>query len=293
MKYYAGYLYIMPVVLGIAIFTIGPMVSSLYYSLFRVYKPGFAPTDFDPFYNLYRMFVLDEYVLKALWNTISYTIISVPFNMVLSFLLALFLNKRVPGIRVFRVLYYLPVIIPVAVSGLIWRNAINVEYGLFNNLLKKLSLEPLPWLESEAMAFPTLLFMSIWGIGGGMILWLAALKSVPEDLYGSAMLDGASAFRRLTSITLPFCTPTILYNLIMGIIGSLQMFGGVISLTGGGDGRNHSLLFYVMKVYNDSFAGGMGNFAYSSAESWLLFVVIGILTFLVFKTSKWVFYGGE
>ena len=290
-KYYSGYLYIMPVLVGIAVFTIGPMVSSLYYSMFKSYKLITPPKDFAPFFNLTKMVMQDEYVWVALRNTIVYSVVSIPFGMALSFVLALFLNTKLRGIRVFRVVYYLPCIIPVAVSGLIWRNFINVEDGVFNGFLKSLNMKPLPWLQSEAMAFPTLLFMSLWGLGGGMILWLAALKNVPATLTESAKIDGAGRLTRLFKITVPMCTPTILYNFIMGIIGSLQMFGGILALTGGGDGRNHSLLFYVMKIYNDAFAGGIGNFAYAAAESWILFMIIAILTFVVFKTSKWVFYG--
>lgn len=291
-KYGAGYLFVLPVVLGILIFTLWPMLSSLYYSMFRRYTVVRPPAGFDPFYNYGKIF-RDEQVWKALGNTFLYSGISIPLTMLLSFLLAMFLNMRLPGISGLRLIVYLPVIIPVTVSGLLWRNVVDVEYGLANKLLTEvLGLSAYPFLSEAHSSMPTLIFIGLWSLGGSMVLWLAALRGVPDSMYEASRIDGAGFWTRLTRITIPMCTPTILYNGIMGVINSLQMFGGVFALTGGGDGEQHSLLFYVMKVYYDAFGGTM-QMAYASAESWILFLIIAVLTLLVFKTSKWVFYGED
>lgn len=292
-KYGAGYLFILPVVLGILIFTLWPMISSLYYSLFRRYTVVRPPMDFDPLFNYKKLLFNDEYVWKALGVTFTYSLISIPLTMILSFLLAMFLNQKFRGVGVMRLVVYLPVIIPVTISGLLWRNFFDVEYGLANKILTEvLNLPPSPFFSSAKTSMATLIFMGLWSLGGSMILWLAALRGVPEAQYDAAKIDGAGWWTRTIHITVPMCTPTILYNTIMGVINSLQMFGGVFALTGGTDGEAHSLLFYVMKVYYDAFGGTM-EMAYACAESWLLFVIIAVLTFLVFKTSKWVFYAED
>ena len=213
--------------------------------------------------------------------------------MVLSFLLALLLNRNFKGIGVFRVLIYLPVVIPVTVSGIIWRNFTEVDFGLANAFLEALGLPRFTFFDAADTSMFSLIFFNLWGLGGGMILWLSALKNVPPALYEAAEIDGAGRGRRLISITIPMCTPMIFYNLIMNIIGSLQTFGSVYTLTGGSTGEENSLLFYLMKVYNDAFNFQGKTMGYACAESWVLFLIIAALTAVVFKTSKWVFYGED
>ena len=208
-------------------------------------------------------------------------------------MLALPLNKKIKGVGIYRVLIYLPVIIPVTVGGIIWRNFFDVNYGIANEFLVKIGFERFTFFTSSETAMFSFILTGLWTLGGGMILWLSALKNVPAELYEAANIDGASAFVKLIKITLPMCTPMFFYNLIMNVIGSLQTFGQVMTLTGGTAGPDDSLLFYVFKVYNDAFNISAKTMGLACAESWVLFAFISLLTFLMFKTSKWVFYGEE
>jgi multiple sugar transport system permease protein len=239
------------------------------------------------------MFLYDKDLWQAMKVTGVYTAISVPLSLVLSFSLALLLNRKIKGVGVFRVLIYLPVIIPVTAGGILWRNFTDADYGMANKFLTSLGAKPFPFFTEAKTSMPSLIFIGLWGLGGGMILWLSALKNVPETYYEAAKIDGANAFVRLFKITVPMCTPMIFYNLVMSVIGSLQTFGSVYTLTGGSPGKNNALLFYLMKVYNDAFNIMGATMGYAAAMSWLLFLVIAALTFIVFKTSKWVFYGED
>ena len=291
-KHWHGYVFIAPVMLGILFFTLVPMLQSLYYSFFRYYNVMSPPSGFG-LYNFKRMFSFDNDFAQALKVTGIYTVVSIPLMMVLSFLLALLLNQKFRGIGIFRVLIYLPVILPVTVSGIVWRNFTDVDFGLANALLEAVGLPRFSFFESASTSMFSLIFFGLWGLGGGMILWLSALKNVPPALYEAAEIDGANAWTRLVKITVPMCTPMIFYNLIMNIINALQVFGSVYTLTGGSTGADNSLLFYLMKVYNDAFNIQGKTMGYACAESWILFLIIAALTALVFKTSKWVFYGEE
>jgi len=213
--------------------------------------------------------------------------------MALSFLLALLLNKKIKGIGIYRLLIYTPVIIPVTISGLLWKNITNYDYGLANAVLQNIGLGKFPFFDKASTSMLSLILIGFWGLGGGMILWLSTLKNVPVSLYEAAEVDGASKFVKLFKITIPMCTPMIFYNLIMGIIGSLQTFGSVFTLTGGSAGAGNSLYFWLMKIYNDTFNILSYTTGYAAAECWLLFAVIAILTVIIFKTSKWVYYGEE
>ena len=290
-KHWYGYVFIAPVMLGILLFTLMPMLQSLYFSFFRYYNVISAPRGFGLFN--YKSMWLDKDFLQALKVTGIYSVISIPVMMTLSYMLALLLNKKIRGIGVFRVLIYLPVIIPVTVSGIIWRNFTEVDFGLANAFLQTIGLPKFSFFDSPDTSMFSLVFFGLWGLGGGMILWLSALKNVPPELYEAADIDGANRFTKLFRITLPMCTPMIFYNLIMNIIGAFQTFGSVYTLTGGSAGAENSLLFYLMKVYNDAFNFQGKTMGYACAESWVLFMIIALLTALVFKTSKWVFYGED
>lgn len=289
---YKGYLYTMPVILGILFFTLAPMAISLYYSFFDY--NGLKPPENFGFQNYIRLFngsVASKTFVKSLEVTLIYTVINLPLTMILSFFLAMFLNNNIKGIKVFRVLYYLPCVIPTVISGLLWQNFTDTEYGLGPQWLAAMGLPDWQFFRGENSAMPTLIFLSLFGLGGGMILWLAQLKQISQEMYESAEIEGAGWFTKTFRITIPMCTPMIFYNLIMGIIGSFQTFGNVFTLTNGSAGTNNSLLFYVMNVYNEAFTSfRMGR---ACALSWILFIIIGLLTVLVFKTSRWVFYSEE
>ena len=287
----------LPVILGVLIFSLYPMVISLYYSFFKTYTgttnlPEFYINGFLNFgiFNYKKMFTMDPEVWQSLGITFLYAVVVVPASLVLSFLVALLMNSKVKGIGVFRVVYYLPVIIPTTISGLLWADFFNVRFGLANQILTALGLPESRFLESADTALVTFMSINLWTLGASMILWLSALKNVPENLLEAAKIDGAGPFTRMFRITVPMCTPVLFYNLITGIIGALQTLGSVLPLVGdSGAGPDNSLLFYAYKIYGTAFMSyDMG---YACALAWFLFVIIGGLTLLAFKTSKWVYYG--
>ena len=287
----------LPVILGVLIFSLYPMVISLYYSFFKTYTgttnlPEFYINGFLNFgiFNYKKMFTMDPEVWQSLGITFLYAVVVVPASLVLSFLVALLMNSKVKGIGVFRVVYYLPVIIPTTISGLLWADFFNVRFGLANQILTALGLPESRFLESADTALVTFMSINLWTLGASMILWLSALKNVPENLLEAAKIDGAGPFTRMFRITVPMCTPVLFYNLITGIIGALQTLDSVMTLMGdSGAGPDNSLLFYAYKIYGTAFMSyDMG---YACALAWFLFVIIGGLTLLAFKTSKWVYYG--
>lgn len=288
---YKGYLFISPLILGLAIFTFYPVVSSLVYSFhdMDLVRPmqNFGLQNFKALFdgsNASQLF------LKSLSNTAIYTVVQVPLSMILSYLLALLLSKASRGIYVFRILYYLPVLIPGVVVGLIWQDILNTQYGILNTVLRELFSTSFDFLTSEHILW-TFIGIQMFSIGGGMIIWIAAFKSIPGEVYEAARIDGARTLHTFFYVTLPLSTPYIFYNLVMGLIGSLQVFGNAYVLTGGTGGDGNALLFYVMNIYNVAFSSL--NFGLASALSWILFLIIGVLTLIVFRTSKWVYYGDE
>ena len=285
---YKGWLCTAPVTLGILIFTVFPLISSLVYSFTEtnVFLPP-KPVGFD---NFVRIFTEDwRYVWKSLSLTFVYTFVSVPLGLILSYLLANLLNVKSKGAKAFRVIYYFPCIIPAIVSGLIWKDLLRPDTGLANAILTAVGLPASQFFLAADSSLPTLIGTSLFGIGGGMIMWLAQLKAIPNELYEAAMIDGSGKLRRFFTITIPLSTPMIFYNLVVGIIGSLQVFANVMIITGEAGGVDDSLLFYVGLIYRSAFQSVAG-IGYAAALSWILFLIIAFLTFLMFKTSKWVHY---
>jgi multiple sugar transport system permease protein len=247
----------------------------------------------DPvgFKNYARVFATDRETGKVFLNTFLFAAINVPLGLVLGYLVALLVNNKVKGVSVFRMLFYLPVVIPGVAGGILWRDIFNSEYGVMNQIFTALGLPASRFFEVPETAMATLIFTTVWGVGGGMIIWLAAFKNIPATLYEAAKIDGAGRFRQLLAITLPLSTPMIFYNLITGVIGSLQIFSTFI-IAGGSNGKgpDDSMYFIAVKIYNEAFNSGAFRFGYASALGWVLFVIIGILTAVIFRSSKWVYY---
>ena len=288
---YKGWLFVSPLVLGLLIFTLYPTISSLIYSLHDT--DLFHPMSNFGFQNYIALFDgsnASQLFLKSLGNTFLYSVIYIPLSLVLTYLLALLLNNASKGTYAFRVIYYLPVLIPGVVVGLLWQDMLNVEYGIFNIFLREISGGSFDFLTSDHI-MGTFIAIQFFNVGGGMIIWIASFKSIPQSMYEAAKLDGANRFQCLAYITIPMSTPYIFYNLVMGIIGSLQTFANAYVLTGGTGGDGNALLFYVMNIYNTAFR--QLNFGLASALSWILFLIIALLTLVVFKTSKWVYYGED
>lgn len=286
-----GWIFVLPLVVGMLVFTLYPVLKSLIYSFHR-YNDA-SVYEFIGFGNFRLMFTDDsEEILKVFSNTFLYAIITVPLNLFLSYFLAVIVNQKIRGVNVFRVLYYLPVVIPGVISGVIFSQMFdNTNFGLFNSVLKSLGRsEPFPFFTSEKTAMFSAVLMNFWTIGASMILWLSALKNIPQGLYEAAKIDGAVVWTRVFKITIPMSTPMIFYNLITSIIGALQTNATMVYAPNGGRGEGDSLYFIAVKIYTE-FASGY--YGYASAVAWVLFVVIAILTFITFKTNKWVYTGDE
>lgn len=290
-KMLIGYAFIGSVVLGLLIFNVYPILESFRLSFYKTYNGIGKPEGFGLF-NYMKMFnpALDDTFYKSLGITFLYAIITVPLSMVLSFALAVLLNSKIKGIGIFRVFCYLPVIIPMSVMGILWADMFDGRFGLANSILEALGLPRSEFFLAAPSSLPTLIFTTLWGLGGGMILWLAALKNVSMEMKEAAQIDGANAFVIMFRITIPMCTPIIFYNLILNIIGSLQTFANVMTLVGGTGGVDQSLYFYAIKIYQTAFAGGSYEMGYACALAWFLFLIIAVLTAVAFKTSKWVYY---
>ena len=288
-KEYLGMLFVLPVILGLAIFTIAPMIKSLYDSFHDIDIFGNA-SNFG-FQNYIKMFTDNkEEFFSSLLATVKYVVIAIPVTMVLSFSLAYLLNKEVVGVKIARVLCYVPVVIPTVVNGALWRTITTSEIGYLNLLFKAVGLPNYTFFESNDTAFQSFIFMGLFGIGSGMILWLSQLKNIPKTLYESADLEGASELEQLFSITIPMCTPTIFYTLVTNIIGAFQVFD--LAYMFHTPLNETALDFFVLYIYEQAF-GRFGGMGYASALSWVLFLIIAALSALVFKTSDWVYYGED
>ena len=213
-----------------------------------------------------------------------------PLGLALSLFLAGLLNTEVRGVRFFRTVYYLPSVMSGVAVALLWSWLFNPDFGLVNHLLGLVGINGPTWLASETWALPALIIMSLWGAGQSMLIFLAGLQGIPQQLYEAAEIDGAGGWSRFTHVTLPMLSPVILFNLIMGIIGSFQVFTQGYVMTNGGP--NNATLFYVLNLYNQAFRNlRMG---YASALAWILFFIILGMTLLVIRQSRErVYYEGE
>lgn len=283
-----GYLFASPWLLGFFIFTLYPMCSSLYYS-FTNYNTLKTPT-WIGIRNYIVMFISDPLFWKSIWNTFYYAGLSVPLGIVMGVLIAILLNQKVKGMRFFRTIFYLPTVVSSVAVSLLWMWILEPNFGLLNTFLGHLGIIGPGWLTDPAWSKNSLILMSLWSVGGGMLIYLAALQDVPESLYEAATIDGAGTLKKFFKITLPMITPTLFYNLITGVIGGLQVFSQAFIMTNGGP--SYSTYFYGYHLYNKAFSEyQMG---YASALAWVLLVMTLLLSLIIFRTSnKWVYYEGK
>jgi len=239
----------------------------------------------------YRMLLTqDALFYKSAWVTIKFAIVSVPLAVIAGITLALLLNINVKGITVFRTIFYLPSIVPTVATSVLFIWILNPNIGLINKSLALFGIRGPSWLNTSPWAFYSLILMSLWGVGGSMIIYLAGLKDIPVHLYEAATIDGANPVKKMWHITLPMMTPVIFFNLVMSIIGSFQYFTQAYVITPNG-GPEQSTYFYSLYLYNRAWK--YLDMGYASAMAWMLFMVIFFMTLLVFKTQKkWVHYGG-
>ncbi len=282
----AAAVFVAPLVIGLLMFTVWPMIDSIYLSLCKY--DVFSPAKYIGGKNYVKLFH-DPLFWQALKVTTIYACVSVPMGLIAGMALALLLNTKIKGMGLFRTIYYLPAVLSGVAVSLLWAWVFNPDFGMANYVLAKLHLAPLPWLTSPDTALTSLIIMSLWGVGGAMVINLAGLQGISPELYESASLDGASPWKQLLHITIPGLTPVIFYNLVMGIIGSFQVFTQAFVMTSGGP--SNSTLFYVLYLFKHAF--NYFNMGYASAMAWVLFIIILALTLLVFKSSSlWVYYEG-
>ena len=228
--------------------------------------------------------------LRRYPNTLYFVVFAVPLGNMLALALAILLNQKVRGLALFRTIFYLPSILPLVATSIVWTWLLHPQYGIVSVIMSGLGLPVISWFSDPAWAKPALIMMSMWGTGWMMLIYLAALQDVPQELYDVASLDGASLWRKFRHVTVPMISPIILFNTIVGLIGAFQYFTEAYVITEGGPGD--STLFYSLYLFNNAFA--YFKMGYASAMAWLLFLVILILTFLIFRSSaKRVYYHGD
>jgi len=282
-----GYLCITPWLIGFSIFTLGAMIYSFFLS--------FATTDmltgthfvgFENFTDLFQ----DGLVLQSLKVTFLYAFGAVPLGIICSLMIALLLNQQIPGRSVWRMIYYLPSVVTGIAVAILWSWIFNPRIGLLNSALAAIGIQGPTWIYSEQWALPSMILMSMWGVGGNMLLYLAGLQGIPTPLYDAAKIDGASAVQRFRYVTVPMLSPTIFFTLITGIIASFQFFTEPYAMTKGGP--NNATLSIMLYIYRKSFQ--QLHFGYASLLAWVLFIIILAFTLLVLRSSSiWVYYEGE
>lgn len=286
-QWYAGIICAAPWIIGFVLFTGGPILFSIVMSF--CHYDILNPPRWTGFANYQWILREDPLFWRSLGNTL-YMLIGVPIGLVVSLALALLLNMKIRGIALYRTLYYLPAIVPAVAASILWIWIFNPTHGALNTFLARIGIQGPAWLQDQFWSKPSLIIMMLWGAGGGMIIWLAGLKGIPAHLYEAAEVDGAGPVRRFITITLPLLTPYILFNLVMGTIGTLQIFSQAYIMTEGGP--VNSTLFYVYHLFNKAFRYlQMGE---ASAMAWILFVIIFALTMLQLWSSKrWVHYEAD
>lgn len=281
-----GVLFAGPWIVGFLAFTAGPFIASLVLS-FTNYKVGVG-SEWIGIRNYQEMFTGDPLFWRVLYNTGYYVFFAVPLGVVGSLMIALLMNRKVRGIPVFRTMVYVPSIVSGVAVAYLWMWLLDPNIGLVNFVLREVGLPAPLWTQSETWAKPALVLVSLYGIGGStMVVFLAGLQNISETLYEAADLDGAGSLRKFWGITLPMLSPIILFNFIVGLIGSFQIFTQAYLMTRGGPAN--ATMFYVLYLYNVAF--WYGRMGYGSALAWILFMIILVFTLLQLKLSnRWVYY---
>ncbi len=271
------YIFMAPAILGVLLFSIGPMIASLWLSL-TSYDMLSAP-EFVGVANYVKL-MGDKLFLKSLSVTLLYAVVVVPGTMLAGLVVAILLNAKIPTMGFFRSAYYLPSVIGGVAVARVWAMLYNTDHGLFNLILGLFGIDGPGWLTDENWAIWSLIFMGIWGFGGTMLIYLAGLQSIPKELYEAADVDGASKFKQHLFITVPMLSGVTFFNLVMGIIGALQVFAEPFVLTGGRPNNSTLLLpLYLYRVAFDYLEMG-----YASAIAWVVFAITIVLTALVFRS---------
>lgn len=282
-----GILCSMPWIAGFVVFGAGPLLFSVLMS-FCDYDV-LSPPRFIGLHNYKVLFTEDELAPLSLWNTV-YMLVRIPLGMVAGLALAILLNMRLNGMTIFRTLFYLPAIVPAVAGYILWIWIFNPVSGPLNTMLAQVGIPGPLWLQDASTAKPSLVLMSLWSVGGGMIIWLAGLRNINYQLYEAAALDGAGEWKQFLHVTLPQLSPYVFFNLIMGLIGGFKIFDEAFVMTHGGP--VNSTLFYVYHLFNNAFR--FGHMGYASALAWVLFVIIAVFTFIQMRlANRWVYYESD
>jgi multiple sugar transport system permease protein len=289
--------FLSPWMIGFLLFTLIPVALSFYYSLCDyslLQKPVYVGL------GNYRELLADPVFWQSLKVTFTYAAMALPAGLCVSVGLALLLNQKIRGQGIYRTIIFLPSLAPIVASSMIWMWILNSKLGLINNIMEAMGLNallhkvgietPIPWITSPYMVLPSLALMSLWGCGYAVTIYLAGLQDVPTELYEAAEIDGAGPVGRLLNVTLPMISPVIFFNLIMGIIGTLQVFAIPYIMTQGGPVR--ASYFYTMYLYDNAFI--FLRMGYASAMAWIQLLLILALTGVAFWSSRrWVHYQGK
>jgi multiple sugar transport system permease protein len=286
-EYIAFYLFASPWLIGLIVFTVGPMIASFLLS-FADYAV-IVPPKWVGLQNYIEMLTDDKLVWQSLKVTLLYSAGAIPIFLVFSFFIATLLNQGIKGVTVFRTIYYLPSVISGVPVALLWLWMLNPEFGLVNNMLKGIGIKGPQWFFSTTWVIPSFIVMNLWGVGVTMVIFLAGLQGIPAHLYEAAEIDGAGMSSKFPNVSLPIISPIILYNVVIGIIDSFQNFTPAFVITNGGPAN--ASLFYGLYLYNNAFK--FFRMGYAAALAWLMFLIILALTGLVFRlTGSWVYYEG-
>lgn len=282
-----GYIAILPWFIGFLVFTAGPMAFSAYL-IFTDWEL-ITPPEWVGLANV-RQLLNDQMFRNTLWNTAIYTVVSVPLQLLVALGVALLLNLNIRGSNLYRAVIFLPSQTPVVATAMLWFFIFSPTGGLANAALGVFGISPQRWLWDINLVKPALIAIAVWAFGSAMIIFLAGLQDVPQSLYEAADLDGASAISKLFNITLPLITPTIFFNLVIGLIGAFQVFTPVYLMTGGGPGTSSMMMGLL--IYREGFEEF--NMGYASLLAWVLFLIVIVLTIFQFSFAKrWVYYEGE
>ena len=282
-----AWIFVLPWILGFFLFTGGPILASLVISF--THWDIVNPPQWAGLAN-YETMLSDPLFFQSLKVTTMYALVAVPLQIVVGLFVAILLNMKIRLIGVYRTLFYLPAVLPIVSVAVMWRWILSRDWGLINWFLSLFGVYGPGWLSEPEWALPALILMSLWGVGAGMLIYLAGLQGIPTDLYEAAKVDGAGPWAQFLYVTLPMISPVILFQLVVGLIAAFQVFAQPFIMTQGGP--QNATLFYLLHLFRNAFE--FFRMGYASALSWVLFMYIAILTLLIFRFSAaWVFYEGE
>jgi multiple sugar transport system permease protein len=287
-RHLEGWLFASPWIIGFVLFTAGPMLFSAgmaFTTWDMINTPQWVGLD-----NWRLIFGGDPLVVMALRITTTYALVAVPLHVIIGMALAMMLNSGIHGLRFYRTAYFMPSVLAGVAVSLLWRWVFSGQFGLANLFLDYVGIRGPNWLADESWALPSLVIMSLWAVGGAMVIYLAGLQGIPSEFYEAAQVDGAGWWSRLRHITVPLMTPALFFQLVTGVIAALQVFTQPYVMTLGGP--NNATLFYVLYLYRNAFQ--YFKMGYASALAWVLFFYILVLTLLIFRSARsWVHYEGE